>query len=433
MFVPLEDTATREMQITAKSVLRESRERTSAGRHYRIAMVAACPFPYPRGTPIRVHRLAEALSRRGHDVHVITYHLGADLPTSGLEVHRTPVVRTYNRYAPGPNYQKLLILDPLLQRTLSRVLRENPIDIVHAHHYEGLLVARLLRRRLRRPVIYDAHTMLESELPFYSLGLGSFLQQRVGRLLDRHLPSQAAHVIAVTEALRDRLIEVGAVTSDHVSVVANGVEAELFEVQPAPRENGFRYVVFAGNLSAYQGIEHMLKAFAHVSGWRAEARLLIASESSFGPYEGLASELGIRDRIQMLALPFKQLPPYLRVADVAVNPRTQCDGVPQKLMNYMAAACPIVSFEGSAVHLKHEINALVVPNGDTRGMAESMLRLLDCPDLARRLGDAAHREAAANFSWDRAARESEAVYRRVLARRVANQLKRRDSRPLTWH
>jgi len=42
----------------------------------RIAMIAACPFPWPRGTPIRIHRIAEAVARRGHAVHVVTYHLG---------------------------------------------------------------------------------------------------------------------------------------------------------------------------------------------------------------------------------------------------------------------------------------------------------------------------------------------------------------------
>ena len=54
----------------------------------RIAMVAACPFPWPRGTPIRIHRMAEALGRRGHDVHVVTYHLGGPTPTPHMTVHR---------------------------------------------------------------------------------------------------------------------------------------------------------------------------------------------------------------------------------------------------------------------------------------------------------------------------------------------------------
>jgi hypothetical protein len=61
-------------------------------RTLRIAMLAACPFPAPRGTPARIRRLAEALTARGHDVQVLAYHHGAGeaLP---YPVHRIPEIR----------------------------------------------------------------------------------------------------------------------------------------------------------------------------------------------------------------------------------------------------------------------------------------------------------------------------------------------------
>jgi hypothetical protein len=80
---------------------------------YKIAMVAACPFPYPRRTPIRIFRLAEALTHRGHEIHVVTYHFG-DVVNAPFKIHRIPDVRTYRKYSPGPSYQKLMVLDQLL-------------------------------------------------------------------------------------------------------------------------------------------------------------------------------------------------------------------------------------------------------------------------------------------------------------------------------
>ena len=67
--------------------LKNSR-RASMSDRLRIAMLAACPFPWPRGTPIRIHRMTEALARHGHEVHVVTYHLGKELSASPYEVHR---------------------------------------------------------------------------------------------------------------------------------------------------------------------------------------------------------------------------------------------------------------------------------------------------------------------------------------------------------
>lgn len=58
-------------------------------------MVAACPLPYPRGTRVRILRMAEALARRGHEVHVVTYHLGAGELSPMLHVHRIRDVPTW--------------------------------------------------------------------------------------------------------------------------------------------------------------------------------------------------------------------------------------------------------------------------------------------------------------------------------------------------
>src|SRR5678816_2423168 len=83
-------------------------------RRYRIAMVAACPFPATRGTPIRIFRIAEQLGRRGHDVDVFTYHLGLSVDGVPFSTHRIANIPSYRKQSPGPTYQKLLVLDPLL-------------------------------------------------------------------------------------------------------------------------------------------------------------------------------------------------------------------------------------------------------------------------------------------------------------------------------
>ena len=142
-------------------------------------MIAACPFPWPRGTPIRIHRIAEAVARRGHAVHVVTYHLGEDLADSPFVVHRIRDVPAYRRTDPGPTARKLFQLDPMLAGLLRRLDRELHFDLVHAHHYEGLLVASHALRGI--PVIYDAHTLLASELPTYPIGLPGAASARSAR------------------------------------------------------------------------------------------------------------------------------------------------------------------------------------------------------------------------------------------------------------
>lgn len=381
----------------------------------RIAMVAACPFPYPRGTPIRIHRMAEALSRRGHEVEVVSYHLGETQEPLPFKVHRIPDLSFYRRSEPGPTWSKLLVLDPMLNRTLRRVLSDGTFDVVHAHHYEGLLAAWAVPARRRPPVIYDAHTLLGTELPFYPLGLGTGILRGLGRFLDRRLPGMARHVVAVTDEIRDRLIQSGAVESDQITVVQNGVENRHFDVPPAPTHT--KTVVFAGNLASYQGVEHLLRAFRILLDRRDDVRLRIVTETDLGSHGELVGSLGIGSHLDLVQVGFADLPAHLRAADVAVNPRVECDGIPQKLMNYMAAGCPIVSFAGSAGYIEHGLTGWVVANGDVEAMADGIGHLLDQPQLGRKLGGAARDLVVKEYSWDRTAERTERVYEAILVGR----------------
>lgn len=382
---------------------------------WRIGMVAACPFPWPRGTPIRIHRMAEALAQRGHDVHVVTYHLGETLDSPPFVVHRIRDVPAYRRTEPGPTLRKLVQLDPMLVGLLRRVLREVPFDVVHAHHYEGLLVAS--QARLGVATIYDAHTMLAGELPHYRLGLPLWCKRAAGALLDRRLPRRADYTIAVSESIRQSLVAIGATRPERVQVIPNGVDWERFRLDhPAGRDG--RTVIFTGNLSRYQRVDLLLRAFAALHARRSHTRLMIVTDSSFAPYESLALQLGVRGAIDLSNAPFPQQPALLAAAAVAVNPRIQCDGIPQKLLNYMAAAAPIASFDGSAVHLQHERTGLRVPDGDITAMAAAIERLLDDRALARRLGEAAREQVQRDFSWDGVARRVEQVYREAVAGRA---------------
>ena len=387
-------------------------------RPLKIAMVAACPFPFPRGTPIRIFGMATALARGGHEVHVVTYHLGDDVKNLPFHIHRIPRVPTYHKTSPGPAYRKLLLLDPLLTRELRRVLGSHPFDVIHAHHFEGLLVAGAARTRGSPPIVFDVHTLLESELPHYGLGLPSGVKRRIGRSLDRRLPAHADHVIAVTEDIRSRLVESGAVRPTNVSTIPNGVEVGVFPApRRRPRTEEERTVIFTGNLAPYQGIELMLEAFRAVRARRRDVRLLIATEDCFERYERRATELGVRPYIDVHQVAFAEVPQLLQGADVALNPRVGCDGLPQKLLNYMAAGKPVVSFEGSAKHLVDGEHGVVVADNDTEAFAAAIDQLLADTAFASRLGEAGRRMVLSRLSWGAAADEIEAVYHRMLAAR----------------
>jgi glycosyltransferase involved in cell wall biosynthesis len=127
-----------------------------------------------------------------------------------------------------------------------------------------------------------------------------------------------------------------------------------------------------------------------------------------------ASRLGIRDQIDLHRGDIDEASRCLSEADVALNPRARCPGIPQKLLNYMAARKAVVAFAGSAKVLKHCESGLVVPDNDIEAFAAACVRLLDDEHLAEALGDNARQHVEHQCTWERAGEATEAVYRRLL-------------------
>jgi glycosyltransferase involved in cell wall biosynthesis len=384
-----------------------------------VAVVAACPFPYPRGTPIRILRMAESLTARGHHVEVITYHLGQRVVDLPFEVHRIPRVPTYRRLGPGPSYQKLLLIDPLLTLRVLAVARSRKFDVIHAHHYEGLLAALPAARRLRIPLVFDVHTLLSTELPHYALGLPKAMLGVLGDALDRVLPSRADHIVAVTRAIRNRLMHEIGIPADKVTTVYTGAETEHFDAAVADPTIAARTLIYTGTLEEYQRIDLMLMAFRRVLDRQPDVRLKIVSEASLAPYDALVRELALQDHIDLVHADYFELPRVLHSATIALSPRVVCDGLPVKMLNYMATGRAIVAFAGSAEVIEDGRTGIVVQDNDVEAFSAAILALLDDPQRAHELGQNARARVEEFFVWKSAVIALEKIYDGLLAARPA--------------
>ena len=392
----------------------------------KIGMVAACPFPCARGTPVRIFRLSEALAQAGCEIHVVTYHLQEkmDYPAGEFpfRIHRTMKVKTYNKFAPGPSYQKLFILDFLLFRRLKKIIKTYNIDLIHAHHYDGLLAGLVASRETNCPVIYDAHTTLESELPFYNLGLPKWVKLFMGKFLDHRLPGKADHIICVSREIKNKLIEIDPGLEKRITVVMNGVEVNHFDIpEDKSTTEDRKTLVYAGSLAPFQGTDIMLLAFRKVLDKRPDLRLLVVTNSSPEPYQWLLKELNLQSKIEFVRASFGELPKYLKSGTVLLNPRMICEGMPQKLLNYMAAKRPIVSFSGSAKVLTHKESGYIVQKNSVEDFGDGILFLLDNPELCAAIAANAQRLVSTQFSWEEAANRTLNIYDRVLSATACRQ------------
>jgi glycosyltransferase involved in cell wall biosynthesis len=388
-------------------------------KHYSVAMVAACPFPANYGTPGAIREMSETLATLGHDVHIVTYPFGEDLPVEAATVWRAAYWRKTCTLYTGPSFEKLL-LDVLLLMKLCRVIRRQRISIIHAHNYEGVLIGYVAKLLTGRRLLYNAVSLMSDELPSYGWIKPAFLATGIARFLDWLAVKLPDHFIAITKELRDVFLS-RRIPDERIAFIPCGVKPEMFD-NPNPEPLRARYgieqrplVMYTGVNSPFQRIDYLLRAFCVVLQGEPTAMLMVVSPLSQDPdvasNRALADSLGISPSViwvegQTLA----ELPDYLAMASVAVISRPNIPGHPIKLLNYMAAGKAIVCFAGAAKGVRHMHDAYVVADHDVSAMSRGIVALLRDSALALKLGAAARETVVKDFDWRHLCTDVEAVY-----------------------
>ena len=134
----------------------------------KVCVIAACPFPANHGTPGSIRELSEAMGRRGHEVHVVTYHFGdQDIETDAIQIHRVRQLFKEDGIAVGPTSRKPIYDLQLIFKAIE-VVRKYDCDVIHAHGYEAALAAFWVRMFTWRPFVYSAHNSMSDELASYN-------------------------------------------------------------------------------------------------------------------------------------------------------------------------------------------------------------------------------------------------------------------------
>ena len=390
-----------------------------------VAVVAACPFPVNYGSPGAIRELSAALSEMGIDIHIVTYPHGQDLSVGKGQLHRVAQKHQYRPPAAGPSGEKLYF-DFLMLGELWKVVRQQKIDVIHAHNYEGALIGIFGKFVTGKPLIYQSVSLMADELSSYRFIKPAFLGRWIGAVLDWLVPLFPDHIITVTQELYDILAKRG-VPKRKLSVITSGIDPDMFDhVDPERFRKKYNLgsapvVTYTGITNTFQRVDYLIRAFSIVLKREPSAILMIVNpledEPDLAGHQALVQELNIASNVIFVGPhTLDELPDYLAMATVTVAPRPDCPGHPIKLLNYMISGKPIVCFAGGAKGLTHMQDALIVADHDWQAMGEAILTFLRDPELAKRLGDNARENAINNFDWRAIAKKVAAVYNSIVNR-----------------
>ncbi len=335
----------------------------------RIALVAGCPYPVPQGSQAFIRENALALQKRGHDVHLIVYGYGTSPSLDSFHIHRCPNIPGENKTSAGPSIKKIW-LDLLMVKTVKKVCREQNIQIVFAHNYEGLIISVLSGFR---PIIYHAHNAMSDELPYY-FQKGKMLFHLLGKYIDKKFPQKADYIIAPHERLGAHLLLKG-IKKDKLQVIPPPIDLTFFPVSQIKKDT-IPPILYTGNLDKYQNLDFLFRVVEQVRKEIPETRFIIGTFEKQEIEGAETVHIGTFDSLKKL----------LEEDSIMAVPRTSWSGYPIKLLNAMASGKPVVCCEGSAYGIKNGFNGMVVPNNDEEGFTNCLITLMKNPSLREELG-----------------------------------------------
>ncbi len=381
----------------------------------RVLMIAPTPYFADRGCHVRIYEEARALTKLGHEVSIVTYHLGRDMP--GVRVVRTPRIPWYGKLEAGPSWHKPYLDMLLLWKALSEIRSFRP-HLIHAHLHEGALIGSVLKRLFRIPLLFDYQGSLSGE----SLNHGFFkdrsLLMKLFKGLEGFIDRRADLIITSSDGGRQELLQDWDIAPRKVTNIIDGVDTEIFcpcSRSEARRELGIpdhvKLVVYLGLFSRYQGVDLLLDVIALVKTAAPDVRFLLMGFPD-EEYQRKASEMGIADMITFTGrVPYDRAPLYLSAGDLAVSPKLALTEANGKLFNYMACGLPTVVFDNP---INREIlgdEGIYVEHGNTELLADTIIATLNDSERMIPLSQRVRERAINMHSWSARSRQLESVYR----------------------
>jgi starch synthase len=311
-------------------------------------------------------------------------------------------------------------------------------DVVHSHTWYANLGGHLAKLVRDIPHVVTVHS-LEPLRPWKAEQLGG--GYALSSFCERTAVEAADAIVAVSEGMRgDLLSAYPAVDPARVEVIYNGIDTVQYArdegtdvLEARGIDPGVPTIVFVGRITRQKGVGHLLEAMHHVD---ADAQLVLCAGAPDTPEIGA----DIAARVERLR---EQRGNVLWISEMLPKPEViqilshatlfACPSIyePLGIVNLEAMACEtavVATATGGIVEVVDDgVTGLLVPiePGDatgepsdaetfSRAFAERLNELVRDPARAEEMGRAGRARAVERFAWPAIARETVALYERLV-------------------
>jgi glycosyltransferase involved in cell wall biosynthesis len=407
-------------------------------------------FPPEMGAPAaRVDELSRYWARDGHEVTVLTgfpnhptgvvppeyrkkfRRLVAREKTGGVKVIRTWLLPFPNR----KTYERILNYSSFcFSAACTGIFTERP-DVVIASSPQLLvgLSGWCVARRKGSRFVLEVRDLWPESLKAVGVGSEASLVYRALARIAGFLYRKADHIVVVTSAFKDHLVQHWRVAPEKISVVENGVEAELFS--PRTESNlrmelcaeGKFVVSYVGTMGNAHGLQTVIEAAERLQSVAPQVLFLLVGEGAEKQQlVSMARSRGLTNLRFVDQQPRERIPAYICASDACLVLLKKSEifktVIPSKMLEFMACARPVIlGVQGQAQQILENAQAgICIEPENSSALAQAVLRLADNEQLRETLGRNGRRHVLQNFSR----RQSATAYIEVLSSLLGEEKRR---------
>jgi glycosyltransferase involved in cell wall biosynthesis len=287
---------------------------------------------------------------------------------------------------------------------LARLLREERVDIVHAHKFASNVWGTLIGRAARVPVIVAHEHSWQEDDPRYRIATDRWV-----------IGNGADAMVAVSPEDRRRMLEIERIRPSRARYIPTGIPAPRLSGHNVRAEQGIPADAFVlgavAVLRPIKALDLLVSAAAMLRPRHANLRLLIAGS---GPDEArlraLAESLGVADIVTFLGSR-ADVADVVHAFDVAVC-CSDAEGLPASVLEYMACGAPVIATRVGAIPhvIRHGETGLLVDPQDPEALAAAASRLLEDEVLRTAIAANARELQRSEFSIETMVRRLERLY-----------------------
>ena len=303
------------------------------------------------------------------------------------------------------------------RRLLKYFRQERPV-IVHTHSSKAGILGRLAARMAKVPIIL--HTI--HGMPFHRYQ-DSF-QNMLYRMLEKFCARFTDRIITVAQAMTDQAVRSGVAPAHKFVRILSGMEVESFlnaKGRSTVRKHyGFSEKDFVigtiARLFHLKGHEYIMEAAPTVLSRYPNVKFFFVGDGILKEQlENLAHDLGIRDHFIFAGLTEPEhIPDMIQAMDLVVHTSLR-EGLARVLPQGLISGKPVISYDidGAREVVIDGETGFLVPPESVNQLGRSLIKILENPEAARKMGARGRELFARAFSKEVMVEKIDKLYREL--------------------